>query len=254
VTSALRAVEAPAPAPAHPDSLLPVVLEDVGYTLRGRALLAGVSLTIPAGSRSLLLGPNGAGKTLLLRLLHGLVAPTTGRILWGGDPRRVRAAQAMVFQRVPLLRRSVAANVRYALAARGVPRARRRAICGEVLERTGLAALARRPARALSGGEQRRVAIARAWAVAPEVLLLDEPTANLDPAAVRVVEALIGSIHASGTKVVMATHDLAQARRLADDVAFLHRGRCLEHSGAGRFFGAPASPEARAFLAGELLA
>ena len=235
--------------------ILPARCHDVGYAVGGRPLLEALSLSLPARGRSVVLGPNGAGKSLLLRLLHGLIEPTRGRIEWRcADPARVRRAQAMVFQRPVLLRRSVAANLRYVLAARGVPRRERARIGERMLEHAGLASRARQPARTLSGGEQQRLAIARAWALEPEVLLLDEPTANLDPAAVRAVEGLIESVHASGTKIVMTTHDLAQARRLADDVVFLHRGRCLEQALAADFFAGPASPEARAFLDGKLLA
>lgn len=122
-----------------------------------------------------------------------------------------------------------------------------------VLERTGLTALAHRPARRLSSGEQQRLALARAWATAPEVLFLDEPTANLDPTASRAVEELIQAIHQSGTKIVMTTHDLGQARRLADEILFLYRGRLLERSDAPSFFAGPRTAEARAFLDGELL-
>lgn len=235
-------------------SLLPLKLEGVGLERGRRTLLDGIELRIESGAPTLLLGPNGSGKSLLLRVVHGLVAPTVGRVRFAtADPRAVRAAQAMVFQRPVLLRRSAAANVRYALAVRGVGRAARRRACARVLERTGLGPLAGQPARTLSGGEQQRLAIARAWGVEPELLLLDEPTANLDPSATRAVEELLTEIAAGGTKVVMATHDLAQARRLpAGDVVMLHAGRCVEHAAAASFFAAPRSPEARAFLAGQL--
>jgi tungstate transport system ATP-binding protein len=159
----------------------------------------------------------------------------------------------MVFQRPVLLRRSVAANIDHALKLRGLDRASRRGRVAAALAQTGLTALAGRPARTLSLGEQQRVALARAWALSPQILFLDEPTASLDPAAARQVETLIGNFHAAGVKIVMTTHDLGQARRLADEILFLHRGRLVDHCDAGRFFDAPASDTARAFIQGELL-
>ena len=232
-------------------SILPGRLEAVSFEAGGRALIEALDLEFRAGPRSIILGPNGAGKSLTLRLAHGLLAPSRGRVVWRG-PRPARR-QALVFQRPVMLRRSAAANVDYALALRrvtGAERVRRR---DRVLERTGLAELARRPARVLSIGEQQRLALARAWAIEPEVLFLDEPTASLDPAATRAVEEIVAAIHAAGTKIVMTTHDLGQARRLADEVVFLHRGRLVEAAPAEQFFDQPRSPEAAVFLKGDLL-
>ncbi len=173
----------------------------------------------------MILGPNGAGKSVLLRLCHGLLRPTRGEVAWSAERlSEARSGQAMVFQRPVMLRRSAAANIEYALAAVGMPAADRAAAARAALDRVGLAPLADRPARVLSGGEQQRVALARAWALSPEVLFLDEPTAALDPAATREIEAAIDAIHASGTKIVMATHNLGQARRLGDEVVFLQPG------------------------------
>jgi tungstate transport system ATP-binding protein len=237
--------------------ILPLQLEGVTYAVAGRTLIDGISLAIEAGPRTIILGPNGAGKSLLLRLCHGLIPPSTGRITWRGPgaavEESVRQRQAMVFQRPVLLRRSAGANVDYALGLRGLARAIRRNRVAEALDRVGLAALAGRPARILSGGEQQRLALARAWALRPEILFLDEPTASLDPAATRTVEQIIDAFHAAGTKIVMTTHDLGQARRLADEVVFLHQGRIAEHDKAATFFDRPASPAARAFLIGDLL-
>ncbi|HEX7967438.1 MAG TPA: ATP-binding cassette domain-containing protein [Stellaceae bacterium] len=236
-------------------SILPLRLDRVSYAAGGVTLLSEVDLALAAGPRSIVLGPNGAGKSLLLRLCHGLLEPSSGRVAWGGGalaPDMVRRQQAMVFQHPVLLRRSAAANVDYALSLRGVPRAARRLRVAEALDRVGLAALARRPARVLSGGERQRLALARAWALQPQVLFLDEPTASLDPAATRAVEEIIDAFHRAGTKIIMTTHDLGQARRLADEVVFLHRGRVLERAPASTFFAGPTSEAARAFLAGEL--
>lgn len=233
-------------------SALPLRLEEVGFAARGATLLADVDLVVPQGGLTAVLGPNGAGKSLLLRLCHGLIAPTSGRVRWA-DPERAAGAQAMVFQRPVLLRRSARGNIDHALALRRLPGAVRRARAAAALERFGLGPLADRPARLLSGGEQQRLALARAWALRPEALFLDEPSAQLDPAATRAVEAMIATFVAEGMTVVMTTHDLGQARRLADRVAFLHRGRLVESGPAAGFFAKPKSREACAFLAGDLL-
>ncbi len=235
-----------------PPEGLPIACTDVGVTRGATRLLAGISATFAAGGRTVVLGANGAGKSTLLRVLHGLVAPTAGTIRWGTRDVRPRS-QAMVFQRPVLLRRSAAANIRYALDLAGIRGAAADARIDEALAEVGLRVLADRPARVLSGGEQQRLALARAWALRPEVLFLDEPTASLDPAATRAVEAIIGDIHARGTAIVMATHNLAQAKRLADDIVFLHGGRLAERAPSPAFFVQPASAEARAFLEGERL-
>jgi tungstate transport system ATP-binding protein len=229
--------------------ILPLRLSHVRY----RDIIPPLSLEIDAGPSTIILGANGAGKSVLMRLMHGLLAPTAGRITWReADARRVRRLQAMVFQRPIMLRRSVHANVLYALAVAGVPRAERERMARTALEEVGLAHLAQRPARVLSGGEQQRLALARAWALHPEVIFLDEPTASLDPSATREIEAVIRAFDASGSKVVMATHNLGQAKRLGDEVIYLHQGRVLERTPADRFFSQPASAEAAAFIKGEL--
>jgi tungstate transport system ATP-binding protein len=233
-------------------AILPLRLEGVGYRAGGTALLSGISLSIEAGRRLVILGPNGAGKSLLLRLCHGLIEPTSGRRLWADGTARAEA-QAMVFQRPVLLRRSVAANLDYPLALKGLTRAIRREAVARTLDRFGLAAMADRPARLLSGGEQQRLALARAWVMRPEILFLDEPTAALDPSATRAIEEMIEIFSAEGITIVLTTHNLGQARRLAEDVAFLHRGRLIEHRRAPDFFAGPDAPEARAFLAGDLV-
>jgi tungstate transport system ATP-binding protein len=254
--SALRIHEESAVERSPPDDErpLPLRLEGVCFEAGGQRLIDDLTLTLEAGLRTVVLGPNGAGKSLLLRLCHGLIRPTGGRVRWASnDPARVRREQAFVFQRPVLLRRSAAANVAYALAVAGVPRAERGRRVKAALEQVGLAPIAGRPARVLSGGEQQRLALARAWALEPKVLFLDEPTANLDPAATRAIEAVIAAMHEDGVKIVMTTHDLGQARRHADEIVFLHKGRLIERADAARFFMRPRTPEARAFVAGELL-
>ena len=235
-------------------SILPLELRAVSFERDRQRLLKSVSFRLAAGTNTVILGPNGAGKSLLLRLCHGLIAPSEGAVLWQGaagrDPQRF---QAMVMQRPVMLRRSVAANIDFALGLRRIPRPKRRRLIADALERTGLGAFARVPARVLSFGEQQRLALARSWALGPQVLFLDEPTANLDPAATHVIEGAIVAMAREGTKIIMTTHDLGQARRLADEVMFLHRGRLLEHAPARAFFAGPEDEMARAFLRGELL-
>lgn len=231
--------------------ILPLRLQDVTYAIGGRTLIQPLSLELDAGPSTILLGANGAGKSVLMRLMHGLLAPSGGRVTWrDSDAARVRRQQAMVFQRPVLLRRSAFDNVLYALRVVGASDERRRAT--EALAEVGLAHAASQAARTLSGGEQQRLALARAWALNPEVLFLDEPTANLDPAATREIETLIKGFDAAGTKIVMSTHNLGQARRLGDEVLFIHQGRLAERAPVERFFNQPSSAEAAAFIKGEL--
>ncbi len=232
--------------------ILPLSLEDVGYAVGGKPLLSGVTLRIEAGRRLIVMGANGAGKSLFLRLCHGLIDPTRGRRLWASGEERAEA-QAMVFQRPVLLRRSVAANLDYPLSLKGLSRSARRVAVARTLDRFGLKNLADRPARLLSGGEQQRLALARAWSMRPQVLFLDEPSSALDPSATRIIEEMVEQFSAEGITIVMTTHNLGQARRLAEGVAFLHRGRLIEHRSAAEFFAGPETPEARAFLAGDLV-
>lgn len=241
--------------PGSENPLLPLEAAGVHLRLGGTPVLDGLDLHLAASTRSVLVGPNGAGKSMALRVLHGLIPPDAGTVHWAGRPpdRALRRHQAMVFQRPVMLHRSAAANIAYALRVHGVPWRERRARVRAELDMAGLSHLARRPAPALSGGEQQRLAIARAWATRPAVMLLDEPTANLDPAAAHAVESLIAEIHASGAKIVLTTHDMAQAKRLGEDVLFMHRGRLVEHTPAETFFTAPRSENARAFAEGRLL-
>jgi tungstate transport system ATP-binding protein len=231
-------------------SILPLALHELSFAAGGRTIIDRVSLEIEAGPSTIILGANGAGKSVLMRLMHGLFAPTSGTLRWRENGARRR--QAMVFQRPVMLRRSALANVLYALKAAGTPRAEREALAFEALESVGLAHLAHRPARVLSGGEQQRLALARAWALHPEVLFLDEPTASLDPSSTREIETVIRAFDAAGTKIVMATHNLGQARRLGDEVIYLHAGRVAERAPVEEFFKRPSTPEAAAFIKGEL--
>jgi tungstate transport system ATP-binding protein len=232
---------------------LPIVLAGVGFRAGALAILDGVTVAFRAGAPSVIIGPNGSGKTTLLRILMGLAPPSGGTITWGGRAGVPPDRRAFVFQRPAMLRRSAAGNLAYALAAARRPRAERGPRIAELLDLVGLRKLADRPARRLSGGEQQRLAFARALARDPEVLFLDEPTASLDPAATKAIEDLVRTVASRGIKVVMSTHDLGQARRLAGEVVLMHRGRIVEGAEAEAFFSCPGTAEGRAFIAGELL-
>lgn len=232
--------------------------------------LKDVSMSLARGERLALVGANGSGKTTLLRLLHGLQAPDTGSTRRPGaaeatstptpartehllQPEDRRPVSAMVFQRPFLLHLSVRWNVLLGLWLRGVPALQRAERCQQALQRVGLWTLARRPARALSGGQQQRLALARAWALQPDILFLDEPTASLDPSAKQEVEALVREFADGGITVVMSTHNLGQAKRLATRVAYLAGGRLVADRAVDRFFDSSDLPvEAQQFLKGEL--
>ena len=236
-----------------PDTELPIVCDSVSVLVGKLAILDRLSVTFGDGAPTALIGPNGSGKTTLIRIAMGLIAPTSGRVTWGGREAVPPLRRAILFQRPVMLRRSVVGNLRYALAAAGIARDRREARVIELLALVGLAGFEDRPARKLSGGEQQRLALARALARDPAVLILDEPTASLDPAATKSVEDVIRAVSARGIKVVTATHDLGQARRLAGEIVLLHRGRAIETAPTERFFMQPQTEEARRFVAGDLL-
>jgi len=230
---------------------LPIHFNAVDYRVGPIAILRDITLNICPGEPMLLLGPNGSGKTTLLKLAMELLTPSAGRLTFAGRPHGVGTRRAIVFQKPVMLRRSVAANVSFALAAAG--RSPEPAIMERLLGQVGLAGFERRPARRLSGGEQQRLALARALARDPDVLFLDEPTASLDPAGTKGVEDIIVRVARAGVKIVMSTHDLGQARRLGGEVVFLVAGRIVEQGVSPKFFVSPSTDEARRFLAGELV-
>jgi len=236
-----------------PLSDLPLILDDVSFRAGGAVILDHVSLSIEPGYPTLLVGPNGAGKSSLLRICMGLARPTGGTVTWGGRPESRPLRRAFVFQRPVMLRRSAAANVAYGLRQAGYPRRLRGSRVQELLDRVGLLDYADRAARSLSGGEQQKLALARALARDPELLFLDEPTANLDPAATRSVEEIILGASHSGIKVVMASHDPGQIRRLAGEVLLLVRGSLCERGTAAEFFDSPSTSEAAAFVRGDFV-
>jgi tungstate transport system ATP-binding protein len=239
-------------ADAAPDAILPVETKSLAFEAGGKRLIDGIDLRVECGPLTVVMGPNGAGKSLLLRLLHGMILPTAGIVSWAGKPisEDIRKRQAMVFQRPVLLRRSVADNIGFVLRLRGADTVDRRLT---ILDLAGLAANAQLPARLLSGGEQQRLSLARALATEPEVLFLDEPTSSLDPSSVAIIEDMVKAVHVGGTKVLFVTHDIGQARRLADEVIFIHRGRVVEQAPAARFFDNPESRPARDYLAGRIV-
>ena len=234
---------------------LPVELRKLSFVASGKRVIDALDLTIVTHGITAIMGPNGAGKSILLRLMHGLIAPTAGEILWAGRPmdRTMTCRQAMVFQRPVLLRRSASANIGHALGLRGVERGERAIRVDEALKLAGLGAQASTPARVLSGGEQQRLCLARALSLDPDVLFLDEPTSSLDPASTLAIERLLLDAQRRGIKVIIVTHDVGQAQRLAQDVIFLHHGRVIEHQDAARFFNHPDSESARAFMSGGLV-
>lgn len=234
-------------------SPMPLAVRGLTFEIRGTRILDGIDLDLDSDRLTVLMGPNGAGKSILLRALHGLITPSGGEVRWDGRPlnRSISKQQALVFQKPVLLRRTVKANLDFALGLR--PFANRRERLRQALDDAGLADLANRPARVLSGGEQQRLALARALILRPKVLLLDEPTANLDPASTLIIEQVISKVRRSGVKVILVTHDPHQAHRLAEEVVFLHAGKIAEHTPAETFFDRPQSAAARAYLAGDIL-
>jgi tungstate transport system ATP-binding protein len=219
----------------------------------GRRLLGPVDMALDDPGITVVMGPNGAGKSLFLSALHGLLPDHGGTVTWNGqDAAATRARRGFVFQTTPVLRRSVAANIAFPLVARGVPSAERAARVARALTEARLTDAAHKPAATLSGGERRRLDLARATVTDPEVILLDEPSANLDPASTAELEAALGQIAEGGVKVILSTHDIAQARRIAATILFFSEGKLAEQGPAEAFFAAPSSDAARRYLAGQL--
>lgn len=216
----------------------------------GRRVIDVLNFSLGDQGLTAIMGPNGAGKSLTLRLIAGLIAPDSGAITFHGTAPTARDL-AVVFQAPVMLRRSVRGNLAHALRLLRLPNRQHRMT--QLLHLGGLEDFADRPARHLSGGEKQRLALVRALAGQPRFLLLDEPTASLDPSATAAIEGLIKMARDDGTRVIMITHDQHQARRLADDVLFLHKGKLIEATPSETFFTAPTSIEARAYLEGELL-
>ena len=250
------APQPPAPMLTGATSVLPVAGQGLTVSRSGRCILNQVNLLLgSAPGTTIILGPNGAGKSVLIRVLCGLLAPDAGTVTWcGTPPDRARMAKiGLVFQKPVLLRRSARANIEYALAVTGTSKNEQRERAGEALHHAGLSHLSETDARVLSSGEQQRLTLARALATGPNILVLDEPAANLDPASTAAIENVLRGIRDRGTPIVLITHDLGQARRLADEVVFLHKGRIKERTSAADFFTQPRSAEALAYINGEIV-
>lgn len=234
-------------------SVLPVRMQAAQVRRRGKTLLGPVDLTLGAQGFTVVLGPNGAGKTTLLKSLHGLERLSAGSVSWAAPKDIARTRQAYVFQSPIMLRRSVAANLGYPLRLAGMARDEITDRVAQWAGNIGLSDALDRPAPRLSGGEKQKLALARALIREPEILFLDEPCANLDGRSVREIETLLQAAHAAGTRIVMATHDLGQARRLASEILFLFNGRIHEAGPAPSCFDSPQTPELKTFLEGGLL-
>ena len=233
-------------------NMLSLETRDLILELNKIRYINNINMAIKSDNLTVVMGENGAGKSLLLRLLHGMIIPTHGTILWNGVQMNdsIRKQQAMVFQRPVLLRRSVAANIDFVLRLKGLKDNDYR---DEILENVGLLQFYNKPARTLSVGEQQRLALARSLATDPAIIFLDEPTASLDPSSTLAIEKIVTGAHKNGTKIIFITHNLGQARRIADDVVFLHKGQLVEHSPAITFFDNPTSEAAKAYLEGRIL-
>lgn len=233
--------------------LMPLKVENAIVRRRGKTLIGPVDLTVTARGCTAVIGPNGAGKTTLLRALHGLERLSEGTARWACTTDEARQRQAFVFQTPIVLRRNVRDNLVYPLRLSGTPRKESMELVGEWAERVGLSDALDQPAGDLSGGEKQKLALARAMVRSPEVLFLDEPCSSLDGRSMREFEEILRDVIGAGTHVILSTHDMGQARRLADQIIFLLHGRVHESGPAPGFFDAPSTREARAFLSGEIV-
>lgn len=235
-------------------SILPLRLQGAVARVRGKVLVGPVDLAISRHGFSIVMGPNGAGKTTLLRLMHGLQRLSEGALNWNLPRAEVRDRQAYVFQAPIMMRRSVVDSIAYPLVLHGVKKAEARDRAAKLATALGLGDLLQRPAPVLSGGEKQKLSLARALIRGPEILFLDEPCANLDGRATREIETILLQAQEAGTRIVMSTHDMGQARRLARDVVFMVGGKVLEHTDVDSFFGdARKTPEAEAFVNGDIV-
>ncbi len=233
--------------------ILPMTLQGGVVKRRGKTVLGPVDLTVSMRGFTIFLGPNGSGKTTLLRALHGLERLAKGQIAWQVPLAQAQLEQAFVFQTPIMMRRCVRDNLAYPLRLNGTPKAQATAAAEDWAERIGLSQFLDQPAPQLSGGEKQKLALARALIRTPQILFLDEPCANLDGRATREIETILKDAQASGTRILMATHDIGQAKRLADEVVFLMHGKIIESAAAATFFAGPASPQAAQLLKGDIV-
>lgn len=241
---------------ARNQELFPLTVENLVLDVKGKKLINNLSFTCEANGITALMGPNGAGKSLTLRLLHNLIKKTSGTIRWNDvtDKKQIQNAQAMVFQKPVLLRRSVIENLRYNLNVKNIKnKTEQDKLIDEALSKAGLQDQANSPARLLSGGEQQKLAMTRALMDNPSILFLDEPTASLDPNATLVIEDLIKEADSKGTKIILVTHDIGQANRLAEEIIFLNQGQVSEQGPAKELVANPQSKPAQQYFAGEIV-
>ena len=234
-------------------SILPLTMKDATVKRRGKTLLGPVDFTVSPSGFTIVMGPNGAGKTTLLRALHGLERLSSGQVDWQVPFAQTLQRQAFVFQTPIMMRRSVRDNLAYPLILHGMAKRDAHALAADWAERVGLRAALDQQAPQLSGGEKQKLALARALIRSPDIIFLDEPCANLDGRAIREIEAILQGAQASGTRILMATHDIGQARRLATDIVFLMHGKIIETADAKAFFDAPKTPQAAALLKGDIV-
>ncbi len=234
-------------------ALFPLVVDGATVRRRGKVLVGPVDLTLSAQGTTIVIGPNGAGKTSFLRMLHGIARMSEGSVTWACAAIEARSRQAFVFQQPVMMRRSVLGNLAYPLRLKGVSRAQARGQAAQAAEDVGLDQMLGRPAHFLSGGERQKLALARALITKPDVLFLDEPCSSLDGRATREIEAILMRAASAGTRLIMSTHDMGQARRLATEVLFLLNGKLHETGPAPQFFTDPSTDAARAFLNGDIV-
>jgi len=230
-------------------------LDKIGKNYRALRALDSMSLKATGGRIIVLIGVNGAGKTTLMRIIAGLEEPTAGDISFNGQntiAKELRKITTMVFQRTIMFNRSVYDNVAFGLRVRGVKDEEIAEKVPQALRLVGLTNFEKRNAKKTSGGEQQRIALARAFVLFPQILLLDEPTANLDPNNATIIERAITSRRKDDEIIIMATHNLAQARRLADEIVHIYNGRIVERSNPDEFFNDPKSDITKKFINGEL--
>lgn len=234
-------------------SIFPLQLRDVTVRRRQRTILGPVTHDFADHGLTVVIGPNGSGKTTLLRVMHGVERVSSGSVMWGVDAQTAHEQQAYVFQQPIMLRRSVAENLHFPLHLSGVPRKDAALRVAAWLDRIGLTHVAASQATRLSGGERQKLALARALIRKPALLFLDEPCANLDGRATKEIEALLLETRDSGTRIMMATHDMGQARRLATDAIFMLSGAVHEHGPAAQFFDQPQTTPLRSFFKGDIV-
>ena len=235
------------------NGILPLELSDVSVHRKGKRLIGPVDFTLAGDGLTMIMGPNGSGKTTLLRVMHGVERISSGKVSWAVDEAEARHHQGYVFQSPIMLRRNVIDNLKYPLQLIGMKKKEAAALAHEWAERIGLGEASKTPAKRLSGGEKQKLALARALIRRPQVLFLDEPCANLDGPSTREIETLLSATLAAGTRVIMTTHDLGQAKRLATDAIFMLHGRVREAGSASEFFDMPETTELQAFFRGDIV-